>query len=231
MTGIYHRSSGTSLDRLAAISDGIFAVVMTLLVLDLRVPVLDAVRVHRPLWSPGAAASEQVLWHALAGVAPRLLTYFMSFLTLAIFWLAQQTQLNQYARTDRTLTMLNLGFLLVASLMPFSTALLAEFITFRLALLVYWANLLLLGLTLLASLRYAERAALLRAEAPAALVAAARRRVLRYQAGYAIAAAGCVVDTYLSIALIVLLQLYSVVAPWLRLPGRPRRPAADPAAD
>jgi TMEM175 potassium channel family protein len=144
----YHRLAGSSLDRLAALSDGIFAVVMTLLVLDLRLPVVEGLH------------SEAALWHELEALTPRLLTYLLSFLTLAIFWIGQQTQLNQLDRTNRDLTWIHLGFLLGVSLMPFSTGLLAEFITYRLALLIYWLNLLLLGLVLYASLGYAERSGL-----------------------------------------------------------------------
>src|SRR5438093_5512789 len=94
----YNRIAGQSLERLAALSDGIFAVAMTLLVLDLRVPVSEALHLAQPLWVSGALQSEQVLWDALVGLAPRLLTYFMSFLTLGMFWVGQQTQLNQLAR-------------------------------------------------------------------------------------------------------------------------------------
>ncbi len=63
-------------------SDGIFAVAMTLLVLDLHVPVAQAVH------------SEHDLWRALAALAPRLVVYLLGFLTLGIFWVGQQTQLN-----------------------------------------------------------------------------------------------------------------------------------------
>ena len=69
----YHRFAGSSLDRPAALSDGIFAVVMTLLVLDLHVPVVDGLD------------TEAALWHELGKLMPRLLTYFLSFLTLGIF--------------------------------------------------------------------------------------------------------------------------------------------------
>jgi len=65
-------------------------------------------------------------YHRIAGtslgrLAPQLLSYLLSFLTLGIFWVGQQTQLNQLARSNRDLTWIYLGFLLAVSLMPFST--------------------------------------------------------------------------------------------------------------
>ena len=88
----YNRLAGQSVDRLAALSDGVFAVAMTLLVLDLHGPATQAVH------------SEYGLWRALVALSPRLLTYLMSFLTLAIFWVGQQTQLNHLLHSDRHLT-------------------------------------------------------------------------------------------------------------------------------
>lgn len=142
----YNRIAGQSVERLAALSDGIFAVAMTLLVLDLHVPVVAAIR------------GEGDLLHALWGLAPRLVVYLMSYLTLGIFWVGQQTQLNHLSRTNRDLTWIHLAFLFAVTLMPFSTGLMAEFIRYRAALLLYWANILLFGLLLLASWRYASRA-------------------------------------------------------------------------
>ena len=99
MSARYGGIAGQSLGRLAALSGGLFAVAMTLLVLDVRVPAGEAVRRAQPLWESGAVGSERGLWEALLGLAPSLLTYFMSFLTLGIFWVAQQTQLNHFARS------------------------------------------------------------------------------------------------------------------------------------
>src|SRR5213082_2623240 len=126
MPTYYNRIAGQSLERMAALSDGIFAVAMTLLVLDLHVPLPDGI--HNS-WDLGSA---------LLPLVPRLVTYLMSFLTLGIFWVGQQTQLNHFARSDRNLTWIHLGFLLAVTLMPFSTRLLAEFNTYRTALVVYW---------------------------------------------------------------------------------------------
>ena len=90
----YRQIAGVSLERLAALSDGIFAVAMTLLVLGLSVRVNSSVHPARPLWAPGALSSEHKVWEVLRPLGPHLLTYLMSFLTLGIFWAGQQTQLN-----------------------------------------------------------------------------------------------------------------------------------------
>jgi uncharacterized membrane protein len=201
------------MERLAALSDGIFAVAMTLLVLDLRVAASDAIHVQQPLWVSGALQSEQVLWDALVALAPRLLTYLMSFLTLGIFWLGQQTQLNHFARGNRNLAWIHLAFLLAVSLMPFSTGLLAEFITYRLAVVVYWLNLLFLGVMLFASWKYADRSGLFKEEVTAEIQSATERRIVIYQVLYAVGMLLCVINTYVSIVFIVLLQLNSAIAP------------------
>jgi uncharacterized membrane protein len=202
----YNRFAGQSLDRLAALSDGLFAIAMTLLVLDLRVPASALIR------------SEGALWNALVGLSPHLIPYLMSFLTLGIFWVAQQTQLSQFKRSNRDLAWIHLGFLLSVSLIPFSTGLLAAFLTFRIALIVYWANILLLGFWLYVGWRYGARAGLLRDEAIGEVSRATERRILIAQALYALGALLCVINTYVSIAFIVLVQLNFVIAPrFLRL--------------
>ena len=199
----YNAIAGQNVERLAALSDGVFAIAMTLLVLDLRVPV--STEIH----------AESDLWRTLLSLAPRLIPYLLSFMTLGIFWIGQQTQLNQFARTDRTLTWIHIGFLFAVSIMPFSTGLLAEFITYRLAVAVYWFNLLLLGVMLLSSVRYAWRTKLMKEEITADLRAAHERRIITYQALYAFGALLCIINTYVSIGFIILLELNSVFAPRL----------------
>jgi len=209
----YNRIAGQSLERLAALSDGIFAVAMTLLVLDLHVPVIEAIHIEQPLWASGAIQSEQVLWNALVKLVPNLLPYVMSFLTLGIFWVGQQTQLNLFTRSDRHLTWIHLAFLLAVTLMPFSTGLLAAFITFRLALVVYWLNILLLGAVLFVSGRYAQHARLMKDEVTDEMRSANERRIVIAQSLYAFGALLCVINTYVSIVFIVLVQLNYAIAP------------------
>lgn len=208
----YHRFAGSSLDRLAALSDGVFAVAMTLLVLDLKPPSVPK-RAQQPIWS-GAGGSEHALLHGLShDVAPRLLPYAMSFLTLGIFWVGQQAQLENFTRSTRPLTWIHLMFLLGVTLMPFSTGLLAQDTTYRLSMAVYWLNLFLLGAVLFVSLVYAERAGLMSAEATPDMRTAMRRRIVVYQCLYAVAALTCLINTYLAIGLLVALQLNAVLVP------------------
>src|SRR6267154_2729425 len=142
MTNLYNRIAGQSKERLAALSDGVFA--FTVLVLDLRPPAVQAIH------------SEGELGQALLALIPRLIPFLMSFMTLGIFWVGQQTQHDALSHTDRSYTWLHIAFLMAVCLTPFSTSLLAEFIAFRTALLIYWANLLLLGLLLLAGWYHAK---------------------------------------------------------------------------
>jgi uncharacterized membrane protein len=200
----YNQIAGQSVERLAAISDGIFAVAMTLLVLDLHEPARELIH------------SERDLWHAVCAMLPQFIAYLMSFLTLAIFWNGQQAQLNRFARTDRHLTWIHMAFLFAVSIMPFSTRLLADFINYRTALLYYWGNIVLLGVVLYLSWRYASRAGLVKDDTSAETRKAVERRILGAQALYALGALLCVINTYLSIAFIVLVQLNFAVAPRIR---------------
>lgn len=201
---VYNRFAGQSPERLAALSDGLFAIAMTLLIIDIHVP------------KPEGIHTDQQLIDALCTLAPRFLMYLMSFMTLGIFWVGQQTQLNFFERSDRNLAWIHIVFLAVVALMPFSTALLAEFITFRTALLIYWFNILLAGVVIYCSWSYATRAGLVKADAPPEISSAMRRRVIIAQTLYAIGAALCVINTTWSIGFIVLVQLNYVIAPKIK---------------
>jgi uncharacterized membrane protein len=203
---LYNLIQGRSLERLAALSDGIFAVAMTLLVLDLHIP--SAAQVH----------SEGELFAALAALGPQWIAYGMSFLTLGIFWAGQQTQLNHIAEGTRDLTWIHLAFLFAITMLPLSTRLLAEFITYRGALGIYWLNILLPGAILYWSWTHATRAGLIKPDTPGEIHTSICRRILIAQSLYAIGAALCFIHTYVSIVVIVLVQLNYAIAPraWWR---------------
>jgi len=180
----YNELAGSSIDRLAGISDGIFAVGMTLLVLGLALPV---VAIH----------TESDLWEALKLLGPNLVVYTMSFMTLGIFWVGQGTQMSQLTKSNRNYA-----------------GLLARFPSFKLALVEYWLNIALLGVTLLASLEYALRADLFEETIKREGARLFRGRILIAQALYGIATAlSLVFPTWVSILLIVAIQLNYVLAP------------------
>lgn len=201
MRTLYNAIQGRSIERLAALSDGIFAVAMTLLVLDIHIPSAEGIH------------SEAQLLHALAALAPQGIAYVMSFLTLGIFWAGQQTQLNHFEKGSRDLTWINLGFLFTITLMPLTTRLLAEFIEFRAALIVYWINILLPGVMLFWSWSHALHNKLIKQDTDVAIRGAICRRVVIAQALYAVGVLLCVVSNYVSIAFIVLVQLNYAIAP------------------
>ncbi len=207
MATLYNAIQGRSLERLAALSDGIFAVAMTLLVLDIHIPPVEGIH------------TEADLLHALAALAPQGTAYVMSFLTLGIFWAGQQTQLNHIREGSRDLTWIHLAFLFTITTLPLTTRLLAEFITYRTALLLYWLNILLPGAMLYWSWSHVIHRDLVKEETAQEIRGAICRRVLIAQSLYAFGALLCVVSNYLSIAFIVLVQLNYAIAP-----GRRRKP-------
>jgi uncharacterized membrane protein len=203
----YRQIAGASLERLAALSDGIFAVAMTLLVLGLSVQTASELRLT------GTVTNREVWTDVLRPLWPHLVTYLMSFLTLGVFWVGQQTQLHHMRSTNRDLSWIHLVFLLCVSLMPFSTMLVADYITSQLAIVVYWLNIALLGGVLFVSQRYAGRAGLFKDDVTAEVRAAMRRRIVSYQALYVVGALLCAVSTYASIAFILAVQLNAAIAP------------------
>jgi uncharacterized membrane protein len=102
--------------RLEAFSDGVMAIAITLLVLDLRVP-------------PPADADRGGLAAALAHQWPAYAAYLISFLVIGIIWVNHHAMFTLVRQVDRLVLFANLALLLVVSLIPFPTRLLAEYLT------------------------------------------------------------------------------------------------------
>jgi uncharacterized membrane protein len=94
--------------RLEAVTDGIFAVSMTLLVLDLRLP--------------GNVGDSAALWEAILAEIPAFDDYIISFIVLCVFWIAHLRLLRRLDSIDTTFTWLNLTFLLFTTFVPVLTA-------------------------------------------------------------------------------------------------------------
>jgi uncharacterized membrane protein len=106
----------TETTRVEAFSDGVFAIAITLLILEIRVPEPEAVR------AAGGFA------RALAALWPSYLGYVFSFVTIGIMWANHHAIFHYIRRSDRTFLMLNVLFLLCISFVPFPTAVLARYL-------------------------------------------------------------------------------------------------------
>jgi uncharacterized membrane protein len=113
--------------RLVALGDGVFAIVMTLLVFQLGVPDVE---------------SGETLGEALVAMWPDFAVYALSFMVLGVFWVIHHVLFDLIERYDTTLIWLNLGFLMFAALIPFSTGLVAEFGPTTATAVVYGLNML-----------------------------------------------------------------------------------------
>jgi len=162
---------GLAKGRVETLSDGIFAVAMTLLVLDIKSPENRNFETTSDLISYLAA-----LEHSFA-------MYAISFFVLAIFWIAHHLLFHFVRHVDRRLLWLNIAFLLLVTFVPFSTDLLGDHGHLTLPVLVYGINLLALGWLLVFQLRYlVVHPELATADLSAAIVAQMKRDILRYAA-------------------------------------------------
>ncbi len=107
-------------NRLEAFSDGVFAVAITLLVLNIKIPGIDL--------PPGKLPLGTDLWHALRDEWPMLAAYVTSFATIGIMWLNHHRLFVYIKRINTVLVLLNLLLLLFIVFVPVPTALLAEYV-------------------------------------------------------------------------------------------------------
>jgi uncharacterized membrane protein len=161
--------AGRSTDRLEAFTDGVIAIAITLLTLDLHVPL------H------GDAVGDGQVWRALLDSWPNFAAFLMSFVVVGIIWINHHTMFTHIKRTDSNLVLYNTFFLLTVSVLPFTTALLAEYLGHdgeRAAVLVYngWFILVALAFNLL--WRHSRSAGLRDAETDSTVTREAERRAL-----------------------------------------------------
>jgi uncharacterized membrane protein len=193
----YNQIAGQRTQRIEAISDGVFAIALTLLIFNIKVPVLESIK------------SEKNLIEAFLGLTPQLLTYFLSFITLGIYWSAHSTQFHFIAKSNRTLNWINLFFLLFVSTIPFTTAFLSQYIAFRFAVFLYWLNIIVLGLILALHWNYANKNNFTSISENDNLIIskAIKRRVVESSLLYTIGALLSLINPYLSIAVLISIQL------------------------
>jgi uncharacterized membrane protein len=117
--------AGKDLDRIIFFSDAVFAIAITILVLDIRVP-------------DGLSPTE--LPAVVLGLGPRYVSYLISFLVLAVYWQAHHRAFRPIRSYDGTLVWLNFLFLMAIAFLPFPTSLLGEYSGEQLSVVIYAAN-------------------------------------------------------------------------------------------
>lgn len=143
--------SVVGMNRLEAFSDGVFAIAITILVLEFSVPVVTE--------GDGALAAVLDEW-------PSYLAYVISFASVGAFWLEHSAITEHMVRTDMTFTRLNLLLLMVVAFVPFPTKLIADGLgeegSERVAVTLYGLSLLAASLMISVLWRYASRHDLIR---------------------------------------------------------------------
>jgi uncharacterized membrane protein len=114
--------------RLEAFSDGVFAIAITILILNIRLPETDKVHLEQ----------------ALISLAPHFLAYAMSFVIIGLYWIAHHTSFHNVAKVNGAFLWLNMLLLLFISFMPFPAYLLGKYPLEQFPLILY-------GLTLIAA--------------------------------------------------------------------------------
>jgi len=129
--------------RLDQLSDGIFAIVMTILVFQIRLPAI---------WGP---IDNLGLWHEVEKLIPLFLSYALSFALLFTYWRAHHFFVSIYAKNvDSMLININGVFFMLISLVPFSASLLGDFSKNELSVIIFGVHIILIGLCLYWMRRY-----------------------------------------------------------------------------
>jgi uncharacterized membrane protein len=159
--------------RLLALSDGVVAIALTLLVLQLKVPAAHAAN----------RTSPSALYHDLAKGSPQLVAYVVSFYVIAVFWLIHHRVYRLFRGHREVIAWWNFGFLFTITLFPFSAALMGEFSHNSLAVVEFALNLLLANVVTTLVILVARRRGLFVDAATPALI---RGMVMRGMAAAAV---------------------------------------------
>jgi uncharacterized membrane protein len=183
--------------RIEALVDAVFAIALTLLVIDIKT---------------SHAGSDSELTKQLITLIPKFFAYLLSFVILALLWFGHQMASHYVLRSDRTHIWLNLLFLLCISLIPFSASLLGENLQHRSATIFYGINLLVVGVIQYLHWEYITRKnRLIDENLDRRLVRAVQKSFLFVPLSYAIAIEVSFISISMSLALYSLITLIGVL--------------------
>lgn len=198
---------GLGKTRIEALTDGIFATVMTILVLSLTIPVITQ--------PPGNESAAQLLaeeFGQLSVLLPAVLTYIISFVILGVFWVGHHNLFHYVRRTDRVLLWINIAFLISVGLLPFTTAVLGRNLTDQAAVILYGINGMLCGLLLRSIWWYATSGRrLVDHDLDKHIVTIAGRRIIVGAIVFTAAILSSFVSSWLSIVLYASVAIYFII--------------------
>jgi len=195
--------SGLTKSRIEALCDGVFAIAMTLMAFNVKVP------------SRSGGSGAVSLAAALFELWPQFLTYIISFVILGVYWIGHHNQFHYIRRSDRVLLWINIIFLMFLTAIPFSTGVLGEYPNDQIAVVVYGSNLLLVGLLLYCQWWYAtSKHHLTDPGLDPAIVTMAKKRILIGPCILLLAIAVSYLNTKFSILIFAVLPVIYII------PGR-----------
>jgi uncharacterized membrane protein len=209
--------------RLEAFSDGVFAVAITLLVLNIKIPGMDLPPSHLP--------DDTLLWQMLQNEWPMLAAYATSFATIGVMWLNHHRLYSHIKHTNTVLMLLNLLLLLIIVFIPVPTALVAEYLVrpdLHAAALLYSGTMVILAVCFNLLWRYASyHNRLLGKNVDTRAVRAISRQYWFGPLPYLVAFILALFNTPASLILNFLLALFFAIPP--RLPRPVREQSYEPS--
>jgi uncharacterized membrane protein len=130
-----------SIFRIENLEDGVFAIAMTIMIFDLKIPTIN----------------EYSLAHNLWNLMPNFTGFFGSFFLLGVYWFGHRAAFHYIKFADHNYHWLNILLLAFVALVPFTTALFAKYYLDETAIFIYGINLILIGLTMYAQWLYATK--------------------------------------------------------------------------
>jgi uncharacterized membrane protein len=120
---------GLTTNRIESLSDGVFAIVLTLMVFQIRVP----------------DVSPEQLWPRLMKQAPEFYSYAISFILVGIYWVAHHNMYHLVKRSTRPLLWMNLVFLMFVGFVPYSVALVGRYADIQRVMIIYGVHLMIIS--------------------------------------------------------------------------------------
>ena len=190
-----------SKSRIETLTDGVFAIVMTILVLEIAVPQL----------SHSEAAIE--LPKQLLKLWPMILSYGTSFIILGFFWIAHDYQFHYIKRANRTFLWITIFYLMFIAFVPFSTSLIGEYGDQQISVIIYGINISIVGFWEFIRWQYATKDhRLVDSNLDPTFLTIMSKRFLLGPTIYLIAVAISFVSTQVSLVLFIATPLYFLIS-------------------